>query len=190
MCAPRTRRRDPCARAVEHTPIALGTVKRNTVEVAQAVKDMVPKAPDAIVQISGRGVVVSQVVPFPFAPIVPISKESLDAIGKFGGEVKPNNSSIGGNMDRVAKVFAILHQRARVDSERELWWLQRQLRPAAAHRVSVRRLVDALRIRKSATLTLQTQGAAMPFFLWPMLFWMVVFMPFGMPQGRVYRRAE
>ena len=30
----------------------------------------------------------------------------------------------------------------------------------------------------------------MPFFLWPMLFWMVVFMPFGMPHGRVCRRAE
>jgi len=39
-----------------------------------------------------------------------------------------------------------------------------------------------------------TQGVAMPFFLWPMLFWMVVFTPvftpFGMPHGWVCRRAE
>ncbi len=34
----------------------------------------------------------------------------------------------------------------------------------------------------------------MPFFLWPMLFWMVVFTPvfapFGLPHGWVCRRAE
>ena len=125
------------------TPVALGTVERNTIEVAQAVRDIVPKAPDAIVQISaykscaafirearkagfgstfynvsfvgtqalsdelgkeGRGVVVSQVMPFPFAPIMPISKEFLDAIGKSAGEVKPNYSSMEGYV--VAKVFA------------------------------------------------------------------------------------
>ena len=125
------------------TPVALGTVERNTVDVAQAVKDIVPKAPDAIVQISaykscaafirearkagfgstfynvsfvgtqalsdelgkeGRGVAVSQVMPFPFAPIMPISKEFLDAIGKSAGEVKPNYSSMEGYV--VAKVFA------------------------------------------------------------------------------------
>jgi branched-chain amino acid transport system substrate-binding protein len=124
------------------TPVALGTVERNTVDVAQAVKDIVPKAPDAIVQISaykscaafirearkagfgstfynvsfvgtqalsdelgkeGRGVVVSQVMPFPFAPITPISNEFLEAITKSGGDVKPNYSSMEGYM--VAKVF-------------------------------------------------------------------------------------
>ncbi|GEM_PF-5188576 len=30
----------------------------------------------------------------------------------------------------------------------------------------------------------------MPFFLWPMLFWMVLFMPFGGPHGPVGWRAE
>lgn len=124
------------------TPVALGTVERNTVDVAQAVKDIVPKAPDAIVQISaykscaafiresrkagsaasfynvsfvgtqalsdelgkdGRGVVVSQVMPFPFAPTTPISSEFLDALAKSAGDAKPNYSSIEGYM--VAKVF-------------------------------------------------------------------------------------
>ena len=33
-------------------PVALGTVERNTVDVAQAVKDIVPETPDAVVQIS------------------------------------------------------------------------------------------------------------------------------------------
>ncbi len=52
----------------------------------------------------GRGVVVSQVMPFPFAPITPISNEFLDAIGKSAGAVKPNYSSMEGYV--VAKVFA------------------------------------------------------------------------------------
>jgi branched-chain amino acid transport system substrate-binding protein len=123
-------------------PVALGTVERNTVDVAQAVKEIVPKTPDAIVQISaykscaafirecrkagygatfynvsfvgtqalsdelgkdGRGVVVSQVMPYPFAPITAISSEFLEMVGKSGGEVKANYSSMEGYM--VAKVF-------------------------------------------------------------------------------------
>jgi len=95
-------------------PVALGTVERNTVNVAQAVKDIVAKQPQAIVQISaykscaafirearkagyggqfynvsfvgtqaladelkgdGRGIMISQVVPYPYTPAIPISRE-------------------------------------------------------------------------------------------------------------------
>ena len=138
------------------TPVALGTVERNTVDVAKAVQDIVSKQPDAIVQISaykscaafirearkagfastfynvsfvgtqalsdelgkeGRGVVVSQVVPFPFAPIAPISTEFLDAIAKSGGDVKPNYSTMEGYL--VAKVFAEGLRRAGRQPSRE-----------------------------------------------------------------------
>ena len=93
-------------------PVALGTVQRNTVDVAKAVAEIVPKGPDAVVQISaykscaafirearkagyggtffnvsfvgtqaladelgreGRGIMVSQVMPFPFSTTTPIS---------------------------------------------------------------------------------------------------------------------
>jgi len=43
-------------------------------------------------------------MPFPFAPITPITNEFLEAIAKSGGEVKPNYSSMEGYM--AAKVFA------------------------------------------------------------------------------------
>ena len=124
-------------------PIALGTVERNTVDVAKAVADITPKMPDAIVQISaykscaafirearksgyggtffnvsfvgtqaladelgreGRGIMVSQVMPFPFSTTTPISREYLDAVGKAGPEAQPNYSSMEGYLS--AKVFA------------------------------------------------------------------------------------
>ncbi len=124
-------------------PIALGTVERNTVDVAKAVADITPKMPDAIVQISaykscaafirearksgyggtffnvsfvgtqaladelgreGRGIMVSQVMPFPFSTTTPISREYLDAVGKAGPEAQPNYSSMEGYL--AAKVFA------------------------------------------------------------------------------------
>ena len=95
-------------------PVALGTVERNTVEVAQAVKAIGPAMPEAVVQISaykscaafiraarkagyggtffnvsfvgtqalatelgkeGNGIMVSQVMPFPFSTTTPISRE-------------------------------------------------------------------------------------------------------------------
>jgi ABC-type branched-subunit amino acid transport system substrate-binding protein len=124
-------------------PVALGTVERNTVDVAKAVAEITPKMPDAIVQISaykscaafirearksgyggtffnvsfvgtqaladelgreGRGIMVSQVMPFPFSTTTPISREYLDAVGKAGPEAQPNYSSMEGYLS--AKVFA------------------------------------------------------------------------------------
>ncbi len=123
-------------------PIALGTVERNSVDVAQAVAEIVPKMPEAIVQISAykscaafiraarkarfgamfinvsfvgtqaladelgreaRGVMVSQVMPYPFATTTAISREYLEAVRKAGPEVKPNYSSMEGFM--AAKVL-------------------------------------------------------------------------------------
>jgi ABC-type branched-subunit amino acid transport system substrate-binding protein len=124
-------------------PVALGTVERNTVAVSQAVKDIVPTFPDAVVLISaykscaafirearkagyggtfynvsfvgtqaladelgkeGRGVMISQVMPFPFSTTTPISREYLDAVAKAGGDATPNYSSMEGYL--AAKVFA------------------------------------------------------------------------------------
>jgi ABC-type branched-subunit amino acid transport system substrate-binding protein len=130
-------------KAQDRAPIALGTVERNTVNVAQAVKDIVSQAPDAVVQISaykscaafirearkagyggtffnvsfvgtqaladelgreGRGVMVSQVMPFPFSTTTAISREYLDAVRKAGPDAQPNYSSMEGYL--AAKVFA------------------------------------------------------------------------------------
>jgi branched-chain amino acid transport system substrate-binding protein len=106
---------------------ALGTVERNTVEVAAAVKSIVAGKPDAIVMVSAykscaafirearkagfggtkaladelgadaRGVVVSQVMPYPYSPASPLSGEYL-AAGKAadGDKFEPNYSSIEG----------------------------------------------------------------------------------------------
>jgi len=124
-------------------PVALGTVERNTVKVAQAVQDIVAKAPASVVQISaykscaafirearkagyggtfynvsfvgtqaladelgkeGRGVMISQVMPFPFSTAAPIAREYIDAAHKAGGKNKPNYSSMEGYL--AAKVLA------------------------------------------------------------------------------------
>ena len=124
-------------------PVALGTVERNTVNVAQAVKDIAPTFPDAVVQIgaykscaafirearkagyggtffnvsfvgtqaladelgkAGRGIMVSQVMPFPFSTTTAISREYLDAVKKAGGDAQPNYSSMEGYL--AAKVLA------------------------------------------------------------------------------------
>ncbi|HEX6706265.1 MAG TPA: ABC transporter substrate-binding protein [Albitalea sp.] len=124
-------------------PVALGTVERNTVDVAKAVQDIVSKSPDAVVQISayrscaafirearkagyggtfynvsfvgtqaladelgreGLGIMISQVMPFPFATTTPISREYLDAVRRAGGDAKPNYSSMEGYV--AAKVLA------------------------------------------------------------------------------------
>jgi branched-chain amino acid transport system substrate-binding protein len=123
-------------------PIALGTVERNTVDVAKAVAEIAPKMPDAVVQISaykscaafirearkagyggtfynvsfvgtqaladelgkeGRGIMVSQVMPFPFSTTTPISREYLDAVRKAGPDAQPNYSSMEGYL--AAKVL-------------------------------------------------------------------------------------
>ena len=124
-------------------PIALGTVERNTVDVAGAIKEIVPKLPDAVVQISaykscaafirearkagyggtffnvsfvgtqaladelgkeGRGIMVSQVMPFPFSTTTPIAREYLEAVRRAGADTTANYSSMEGYM--AAKVIA------------------------------------------------------------------------------------
>jgi branched-chain amino acid transport system substrate-binding protein len=125
-------------------PAALGTVERNTVDVAAAVKSILAGKPDAIVQISAykscaafirearkagyggtfynvsfvgtkaladelgadaRGVIVSQVMPYPYSPVSTLSGEYL-AAGKAtdGDKFEPNYSSIEGFV--AAKTFS------------------------------------------------------------------------------------
>jgi len=123
-------------------PVALGTVERNTVDVAKAVQEIVSRQPDAVVQISAyrscaafirearkagyggtfynvsfvgtqaladelgreaRGIMVSQVMPFPFSTTTAISREYLDAVSRAGGDARPNYSSMEGYM--AAKVL-------------------------------------------------------------------------------------
>jgi ABC-type branched-subunit amino acid transport system substrate-binding protein len=117
-------------------PVGLGTVERNTVAVDAAVKSILEKKPDAIVQISAyascaafiqaarkagftgafynvsfvgtqalakelgsdaRGVVVAQVMPYPFTALTPLSGEYLGA-GKaaFGDRFEPSYGSLEG----------------------------------------------------------------------------------------------
>jgi branched-chain amino acid transport system substrate-binding protein len=52
----------------------------------------------------GLGVVVSQVMPFPFSTTTAISREYLDAVKRAGGDATPNYSSMEGYV--CAKVFA------------------------------------------------------------------------------------
>ena len=143
-------------KAQDLAPVALGTVERNTVNVAQAVKDIASKMPDAVVQISaykacaafirearkagyggtffnvsfvgtqaladelgkeGRGIVISQVMPFPFSTTTSISREYLDAVKKAGGDAQPNYSSMEGYL--AAKVLAEGLKRAGRNPSRE-----------------------------------------------------------------------
>jgi ABC-type branched-subunit amino acid transport system substrate-binding protein len=119
-------------------PCAVSTVKRNSVDVAAAVADIVPTRPDAVVQIGAYkgcaafirearkagyggvfynvsfvgtkalsdelgkdalGVVVSQVVPYPFSPAIPIVREYLEAVKAAGGDATANYSSLEGYID-------------------------------------------------------------------------------------------
>ncbi|WP_280154331.1 ABC transporter substrate-binding protein [Piscinibacter sp. XHJ-5] len=137
-------------------PVALGTVERNTVDVAKAVQEIVQKMPDAVVQISayrscaafirearkagyggtfynvsfvgtqaladelgkeGLGIMISQVMPYPFATTTPISREYLEAVRKAGGDAKPNYSSMEGYL--AAKVLAEGLRRAGRNPSRE-----------------------------------------------------------------------
>jgi ABC-type branched-subunit amino acid transport system substrate-binding protein len=51
----------------------------------------------------GNGVMISQVMPFPFSTTTPISREYLDAVRKAGGDAQPNYSSMEGYL--AAKVL-------------------------------------------------------------------------------------
>ena len=122
-------------------PAALGTVERNTVDVAKAVNDIMAQRPEAIVQIGAykacaafirearkrgfvgnfynvsfvgtqalldelgpdaKGVVVSQVMPFPYTPVTAISGEYLSAVRAKQGRAA-NYSGMEGFV--AAKVF-------------------------------------------------------------------------------------
>jgi len=137
-------------------PVALGTVERNTVNVAKAVQDITSKMPEAVIQISaykscaafiraarkagyggtffnvsfvgtqaladelgkeGNGIMVSQVMPFPFSTTTGISREYLDAVRKAGGDARPNYSSMEGYL--AAKVLAEGLKRAGRNPTRE-----------------------------------------------------------------------
>ncbi|MDE2368308.1 MAG: ABC transporter substrate-binding protein [Burkholderiales bacterium] len=137
-------------------PVAVGLVERNSIDVAAAVRAIVPLRPDAVVQISaykscaafirqartagyggtfynvsfvgtqaladelgrdGLGVVVSQVMPFPFSTALPITREYLDAVQRAGGDARANYSSIEGYID--AKVFVEGLRRAGARPTRE-----------------------------------------------------------------------
>ncbi len=143
-------------KALNLAPVATGTVERNTVDVAKAVAEIVPKHPNAVVQISaykscaafirearkagyggtfynvsfvgtqaladelgreGRGVMVSQVMPFPFSTTTPIAREYLDAVRKAGADATANYSSMEGYL--AAKVFAEGLKRAGRNPSRE-----------------------------------------------------------------------
>ncbi len=137
-------------------PTAVGLVERNTVDVAAAVKVILPTRPDAVVQISaykscaafirearkagyggtfhnvsfvgtqaladelgkdGLGVVVSQVMPFPYTTATAIAREYLDAVKRAGGDATANYSSMEGYV--CAKVFAEGLRRAGANPTRE-----------------------------------------------------------------------
>lgn len=122
-------------KAQDLQPAAIGLVERNSVDVAAAVKAIVPARPDAVVQISaykscaafvrqarkagyggtfynlsfvgtqaladelgkdGLGVVVSQVMPFPYGTASAITREYADAVKRAGGGATANYSSMEG----------------------------------------------------------------------------------------------
>ena len=123
-------------------PAAVATFERNSVQVAQSVKEIVAARPDVVVQIGSYkscaafirqarqagyggqfynvsfvgtqalsdeldkealGVVVSQVMPYPFSSAVGIVRDYRDAVKAAGGDMKPNYSSLEGYVD--ARVF-------------------------------------------------------------------------------------
>jgi ABC-type branched-subunit amino acid transport system substrate-binding protein len=123
-------------------PLATATVERNTVDVAQAVKAIVPRRPDAVIQISaykscaafirearqasyggtfynvsfvgtqaladelgeqGAGVVVSQVVPSPYNPARPVTRDFIADTKRSNGAVPSNYSSMEGYL--AARLF-------------------------------------------------------------------------------------
>jgi branched-chain amino acid transport system substrate-binding protein len=124
-------------------PVAVATVERNSIDVAAAVKTLLPARPDAIIQVSAykscaafirearkagygglfynvsfvgtqalsdelgkeaAGVVVTQVVPSPYNPAVPIAREFQAALAAHGKGVKANYSSFEGYL--AARMFA------------------------------------------------------------------------------------
>lgn len=124
-------------------PAAVGTVERNSVDVAAAVKALVPAAPEAIVLVSAYkscaafirearkagyggvfynvsfvgtqslsdelgkqalGVVVSQVMPYPFGAGTGVVAEYQAAVQRAGGNMRPNYTGMEGFL--AAKVLS------------------------------------------------------------------------------------
>lgn len=141
--------------AQELTPVAVGTVERNSTDVAAALQTILAARPEAIVQIGAykacatfirlarqqgyagnfynvsfvgtqalldelgavaKGVVVSQVMPFPYAPVTPLSGEYLAALKDQRG-VTPNYSGMEGFV--AARVFTEALNRAGRNLSRE-----------------------------------------------------------------------
>lgn len=136
-------------------PVAVGTVERNSTDVAAALKGILASRPEAIVQIGAykacatfirlarqqgyggnfynvsfvgtqalldelgavaRGVVISQVMPFPYAPVMPLSGDYLAAVKERRG-VSPNYSGMEGFV--AARVFTEALERAGRNPTRE-----------------------------------------------------------------------
>ena len=116
-------------------PVAVGTVERNSTEVAAAVKAITAARPDAVVQIGAykgcaafiraarqagyggtfynvsfvgtqaladelgreaRGVMVSQVMPYPYTQSIAVVRDYLEQVRKSGGTAQANYSSMEG----------------------------------------------------------------------------------------------
>lgn len=136
-------------------PVAVGTVERNSNDVAAALKTILAARPEAIVQIGAykacatfirlarqqgymgnfynvsfvgtqalsdelgamaKGVVVSQVMPFPYSPVTPLSGDYLAALKDRRG-VTPNYSGMEGFV--AARVFTEALERAGRNPTRE-----------------------------------------------------------------------
>jgi ABC-type branched-subunit amino acid transport system substrate-binding protein len=65
----------------------------------------------------GRGIMISQVMPFPFSTTTAISREYLDAVAKAGGDASANYSSMEGYL--AAKVFSEGLKRAGKNATRD-----------------------------------------------------------------------
>jgi branched-chain amino acid transport system substrate-binding protein len=65
----------------------------------------------------GRGVMISQVMPYPYSPHTPLTREFLAAVAKSGGKVQANYSSLEGYLS--AKVFSEGLRRAGRGAPRE-----------------------------------------------------------------------
>ncbi|MBN2692286.1 MAG: ABC transporter substrate-binding protein [Burkholderiaceae bacterium] len=127
-------------------PVATGTVKRNTVDVAAALASILPAKPDLIVEVGtytevaafnqqaiakgyvgqfanvsfvgsealakalgpqGNGVIITQVVPFPFSTVTPLVREYQAAMNAAGHKNDYDFTSLEGYIDAKVLVLAL-----------------------------------------------------------------------------------
>jgi|YelNatPaOPRAMG01_1025707.scaffolds.fasta_scaffold23711_3 ABC-type branched-subunit amino acid transport system substrate-binding protein len=127
-------------------PVATGTVQRNTVDVAAALRSILPAQPDLIVEIGtytevaafnrqaiaqgyggqfanvsfvgsealaralgpqGNGVIITQVVPFPFSTVTPLVREYQEAMNAAGHKGDYDFTSLEGFIDAKVLVQAL-----------------------------------------------------------------------------------